>query len=266
MVLSGGKGGVGTTTLAVNLAVIMARNGVRTVLVDADPDGGNVALLCGLEERYTLADVLAGRRTVAEVLRPGPDANLNVLPGVWGLERLADFPPSAVGRLLAQLASLGANADWVLLDAGNRPDPTTEKFWQAADRILVVATPDTAAIIDAYALIKLLAGSRSRLPIQTLVNLAATSETADNVHGRIARACQRFLGVELATAGHVPEDPLASAAGRRGEPFVIAAASGHARPYLERIAREMVQSPDGQSKRQNAKQRPGCQPPAQWRA
>ncbi len=235
VVLSGGKGGVGTTTLAVNLAIVAARAGTKTVLVDADPDGGNVALLCGLEDRYTLADVLAGRRPITEALQQAIDQRLRILPGVWGLERLSDFTAAQCDHLLAQLAGLGTDADLVVVDAGNRPDSMAKKLWQAADRILVVATPDTASIIDAYASIKLLAGSQSTRPIQTLVNLAAEPEVVTNVHGRIARACKRFLGVELQMAGCVPEDPLAAVAGRRGEPFMVAAPGCDARPHLERI-------------------------------
>jgi len=154
-VVASGKGGVGTTTVAVNLAVAAARAGRQTVLVDADQHGGDVATLCGLEERYTIADVLSGRRTVTEVLQLGPGA-VGVLPGVWGLERLSDYPPAAGQRLLGQLRALGARADLVLIDAGTSRSRVLRPFWQAAESILMVTTAEVPSILDTYASIKAL--------------------------------------------------------------------------------------------------------------
>ena len=82
LVLSGGKGGVGVTTLAVNLSVALSRRGNRVVLVDADLYRADVATLCGLEERGNVADVLSARRDIHEVLQRGP-AGIQVVPGLW---------------------------------------------------------------------------------------------------------------------------------------------------------------------------------------
>ncbi len=239
VVVASGKGGVGTTTIAVNLAVVMARDQYRTILVDADPRGGDTTLLCGIEERYTLADVLAGRRTVAEVLQPGP-GDVQVLPGVWGLERLSDYPSAAYDHLVGQLESLGNRADLVVVDAGNGPAGALQSLWQAADMIVVVTTPETPSILDSYASIKALAGSEQAGAIHSLVNQAPNSEVADEVHARLAQACLRFLGVNLGKAGHVLADPMVAAAGRAGDPFTVAASRCEAAEYLDRLAKAVA--------------------------
>ncbi|HYW81068.1 MAG TPA: AAA family ATPase [Thermoguttaceae bacterium] len=243
-VVSSGKGGVGTTTVAVNLAVEMAQKGLRTTLVDADPNAGDVAALCRLEDRYTVADVLSGRRTVREVIQPGPAA-IDVLPGVWGLERLSDFPDSAVERLLQGLFGLGEKTDLIVLDAGNTPNRLMRRLWRAADLNLIVATPETLAILDTYAIIKVLCSDEKLDTLYTLVNRAESASDADSVHSRLAQACHRFLGVTLHRAGHLPPDLAIDAAGRASEPFVIAMPNCDARQDLDRLVatlRELLAS------------------------
>src|SRR5687768_16840234 len=89
IVVCGGKGGAGATTIAVNLSIALARLGARVVLVDADMDHADVATLCQLETRDTIADVLSARRTVHEVLIRGP-AGIQILAGVWSANRVPD--------------------------------------------------------------------------------------------------------------------------------------------------------------------------------
>src|SRR3984893_10444594 len=118
IVVSAGKGGVGTTTIAVNLATALARQGCRTVLVDADFSGPDAALLCGIESRDTIADVLSGRRSVHEVLQPGP-GGIQVLPGVWPTGAIPNCSPTAQERLLHELDHLGRHAEIIVLDVGS---------------------------------------------------------------------------------------------------------------------------------------------------
>jgi len=238
-VVSSGKGGVGTTTVAVNLAVEMAQKGLRTTLVDATPNSGGVAALCRLEERYTLADVLSGRRTVREVLQSGPAA-VEVLPGVWGLERLSDFPDAAVDRLLQGLFALGEKTDLIIFDAGNTPNRLMHRLWRVANLNLIVATPETLAILDTYAIIKVLSGDEKLDSLYTLVNQAESAAEADGVHARLAQACRRFLGIVLHQAGRLPPDLAIGAAGRASEPFATAMPNCDARQDLDRLVATLM--------------------------
>ena len=235
LVVAGGKGGVGTTTLAVNLAVSFAVLGRRCVLVDADPAGGNLGLFCDLREQNTIADVLAGRTSLADALEPGP-MGLQVLPGAWGSTSLAEAASPAQDRLILQLQGLGSLADLIVLDAGNHVSRWAHRLWQAADAVLVVATPELAAVMDTYAAIKVLAVGDESIPVHAVVNLAADASAADEVYARLRRACLRFLGRHLLEAGSIPRDPLVLTTGRAGEPLVTASPRSPAAREIRSLA------------------------------
>ena len=127
VVFAGGKGGVGTTTLALGIAVAFAERGSRTMLVDADTEGPAVAALCGIEESATLADVLSLRRTAAEVLQTGP-GGVRVLPGAWGAGR-GEASWASLDRLITQLQSLGSTADLAVIDVGDGGGCVAEHLW-----------------------------------------------------------------------------------------------------------------------------------------
>lgn len=218
--VAGGKGGVGTTTLAVNLAVALAARRQRTVLIDADPDGAGVADLCRLQERWTWADVLASRAALAAALQPGP-GGIRVLGGTWGLGRFAEIR-GGHDRFIEQLPTLWGSTDIVVLDTGNGSSRLTAGLWCAADLVLLVTTPAAASVMNAYAAVRTLASSDRPEAIRLIVNLAADRSQAEEVHDRLARTCLRFLGRRLALAGHLPPDPRVASAGENGEAFVLA--------------------------------------------
>ena len=236
IVVFGGKGGVGTTTIAVNLAVALAQQADRSLLCDAA--GGDVALQCRLEPRHTLADALAGNHTLAQVLHPGP-AGVQILPGTRELVRWHETAEHAWNRLTTQLASLSPRPEVVVIDAGNRPDPLARQLWQAADRVLLVTTVDTAAIMDAYAAIKLLTDPMRSASIALVVNRAPQESLANEARQRLALACRRFLGLPLRSVGYVPEDGAVPCCAARGEPFVLAMPACPASLHLRRVVRAL---------------------------
>ncbi len=236
IVVFGGKGGVGTTTIAVNLAVALVRQAERSLLCDAA--GGDVALQCRLEPRYTLADALAGNRTLAQVLHPGP-AGVQILPGARELVRWHEKAEHAWNRLTTHIAALSPRPEVLVIDAGNRPDPLARQLWQAADRVLLVTTVETAAIMDAYSAIKLLTDPARSASIALVVNRSPGESTAGEAQQRLARACRRFLGLPLRSVGHVPEDGAVPKSAARGEPVVLAAPACPASRHLRRMVRAL---------------------------
>jgi flagellar biosynthesis protein FlhG len=221
LAVAGGKGGVGTTTVALGLARALARSGKRIMLVDADPGGGDAAMLCGIEQRYTLADVLASRQTLGEVVHVGPE-RIQLVAATRGWHERFRTSAAAAHRLLRLLRGRGLQADVAVIDVGNSSAGAAPHVCRRADAVLMLTTADAAAVIDTFAAIKTLSGkaetpARSAsegaglMPslalrasvIYLLVNMAPSARVAGRVYDRLAWACRRLLGVELRSAGHL---------------------------------------------------------------
>jgi flagellar biosynthesis protein FlhG len=233
----GGKGGLGTTTIAMNLAVDLAQQGLRSLLCDAA--GGDIAQKYRLEPRYTLADALAGRRMVSQALHPGP-AGVQILPGGRELVNWQEIAERDWSRLMTQVAGLSPRPEVLVIDAGSRTDPLSRHLWQTTDRILLVATVETAAIMEAYAAIKLLTDPLRSASIALIVNRAPNESAADEAQLRLAKACRRFLGLPLRNVGYLPEDSAIQQCTARGEPFVLAMSDCTASRQLRQIARALT--------------------------
>jgi len=215
--IASGKGGVGKTNIAVSLAASIAKQGRRTILLDGDLGLANADLLCNVPVRKHLGHVLAGERTVRDILIEAP-GGFRLAPGGAGVAHaLLATAEERRADLLSRLRGLEEEADVLLIDCGAGVGPVVRTFTRAADVALVVATPEPTSIADAYALVKtLLASQASRggPSVRLVVNQARSGDEAVQVHARIGSVARRFLGADLPLAGWVPADPNVGAAVR----------------------------------------------------
>lgn len=238
----GGKGGVGATTLAVNLSLALVRQGRRTVLIDANLQQPDIASHCQLEDKDSLPDVLSGRRTLHEVIQRGP-AGLQIVPGAWADPRTNEYSENSQRRLVAELKRLGAHTDLVLLEAGSGLCPSAQRFALASDLVLIVTGAENVSIMDSYSAIKLLSSSEQPLPpIQTIVNRVDDPELATSVHQRIALASHRFLNITTSAAATIPTDELFADSIERSTPLLVTAPNSPAVRQIENLATQVLQT------------------------
>ncbi len=218
--ITSGKGGVGKSSVVVNLAVRLSQMGRRVLVMDADLGTANADVLCNLSPSAGLAHVLAGRRTLRETIIEGP-GGFRLIPGASGLAQVAAMGESARGRLAAQMRDLEREADVILVDTGAGVGPNVLSFVCAADQQLVVTTPEPTAMTDAYALIKTVWRQRADLNVRILVNMVRSADEARAVFGRLDAVCRRFLKLTPRYAGHLMHDVRVPLAVRRRVPFVL---------------------------------------------
>jgi flagellar biosynthesis protein FlhG len=238
LAIAGAKGGVGTTSVAVNLAIAFARDGRRALLVDTARDRADLAAQCGLADGPGVADVLAARRSLHEAIQLGP-AGIQVLSG-----RRADGPPAdwsaAAGHLLVrELRGLGPHADVVLLDVGAALDAAARHFWRWTDEIVLVTTPDTVAVMDAYAAVKTHCEVPESMRVAILINKSPDSQAAQDAQFRLQRACRRFLGIDVRTLGAISNDAEFGAAAALFRPLLVHAPASTAAQAVVRIAERL---------------------------
>lgn len=215
-----GKGGVGKSSIAVNLSLYLARTGREVLLADLDLGLANTDLLLNVNPTYTLSHVIAGMRSVPEVMLEIP-GGLQLLPGATGGEGLADLTEFSRRHLLDELQKAAGNVDIAVLDCGAGLSPNVLEFaWSATD-ILVVTTPQPTALADAYGTIKALVRRSRALSIHLFVNMVSNREEASSAYRRIARVAQRFLDYSVADAGYMLHDTSVERAVRTRHPFVL---------------------------------------------
>lgn len=220
--IASGKGGVGKSHLACNLAIAAARSGTNTVLVDGDLGMANVDVLLGLGGRRHLGEVLDGSAQLDEVVVQRSEG-LRIVPGAAGLADLADLDGAALAQTAASLSALEQGAQLLLLDLGAGVGKTVLAFAAAADELIVVTTPEPTAIADAYGLVKVLGVKLPDLRLQLVVNQAESEMEAKAVAQRLQAVVDRFLPHQsLHYLGWVPKDPTVGRAVRAQKAFLEA--------------------------------------------
>lgn len=239
--IASGKGGVGKTTIAVNLALALAAERRRTTLLDGDLGLANADVLLGMVVRSHLGHVAEGSRRMDEIVVEAP-GGVRLIPGGAGLSRLADLEPHALHDLLHQLEAVERDSDVLVIDCGAGVHQSVLTLLESADLALIVATPEPTSITDAYALVKCLVLDGRRGPDRGLglvVNRATDEREALQVHARLSAVCTRFLGVPLPLTGWIAEDDAAGRAVRARTPLLTAAPRAAASQSLRVLARRV---------------------------
>ncbi|TVQ53159.1 MAG: MinD/ParA family protein [Phycisphaerales bacterium] len=237
--VTSGKGGVGKSNLAVNLAVSLAQMQLKVCLLDADLGLANADVLCNLSPKLTLEHVVAGKCRLWEAMLLAP-GGFRLIPGASGVARLAELGPTPRRNLLQQLAALERVADIIIIDTGAGLNSNVLSFAAAAHTVLVTTTPEPTALTDGYGMVKTLVAKSPRSEIDLVVNMVADEQEGRDVHGRVSRVCRTFLGREIGFAGTIPTDPAVGLAVRQRMPFVLSAPESHATWAVRQIARQQV--------------------------
>lgn len=198
--VTGGKGGVGKTVVAVNLALQLVKLGHKTLLVDFDPGLGNVDVHLRLSAPYDLEHAAAGECEPWRAVVDGP-GRLKVVLGRSGSTRLCDGDAGFLQAALQTVATLGRGHDVVVCDTGAGIGPAVLEVVQRARLALAVTTPDPAAITDTYALCKVLHQRGTALP--HLVVNRAERQDAEGIGRKLSAVCERFLSKPLPYLGKV---------------------------------------------------------------
>jgi flagellar biosynthesis protein FlhG len=219
--VTSGKGGVGKSNVALNLAILLSAGGSRVALVDADMALANIDVLADVEVRANLSHVIAGTRRLDEIVLDLP-SGVQLVPGANGLARLAHLSEFQRTQLIRQLSALEADNDVIIIDTAAGIGPDVLQFAASAENVLVVTTPEPTAITDAYALVKVVHQWGCIGQMSLLVNLASDRHEARATFQRISGVARQFLGVTIYDAGYLLSDPKVPEAVRRREPFVLA--------------------------------------------
>jgi len=220
LAVTSGKGGVGKTNVAANLALCLAAAGKKILLLDADLGLANLDLLLPVSSRANLAQVVTGQRRLEEIIQTGP-AGLRFICGASGITQLADLTEFQRQKLLQDISALEFDADFIIVDTSAGISRNVISFCQAADHTLVVTTPEPSSITDAYAVIKSIIRTDADAKISLLTNMVDNREQAKKVFQRLSQVTYKFLGAALYDAGYIFRDEHLVRAVSRCRPVVL---------------------------------------------
>lgn len=214
--------------------------GKRTLLLDADLGLANLDVVLGLAPKYTLADLIAGRCTLDEVIIEGPGGVL-VVPAASGRRHMAELAPAQHIGLVNVFSELERDLDVMVIDTAAGITDSVLTFCQAAQDTVVVVCDEPASITDAYALIKVLSRERGVDRLQIIANMVRDPNEGRLLYDKLSRVCEKFLGdVSLNYLGHVPQDDWLRLSVQRQQPVIKptrpAPRAGHCRDRTSHIA------------------------------
>jgi flagellar biosynthesis protein FlhG len=238
--VTSGKGGVGKTHIVANLGLALARQGLNPLLIDGDLGLANLDILLGLKPRLTIYDVLLLGKTLDQVVVDGPEG-LKILPASSGIPELAELDEHQRMFLLDELDHYGESLDVVLIDTGAGISRNVLFFNIAARERIVVANNQPTSLMDAYALIKVLATQYGERSFKLLVNDVPSPREGQAVYRTLLGVADRFLGKEISLEylGFIPHDQALARAALKQQPILRLYPQAPASRSLTEMARRL---------------------------
>ncbi|KJS15898.1 MAG: ATPase [Peptococcaceae bacterium BRH_c4b] len=218
--VTSGKGGVGKTSLVVNLAISLAGMGKRVVIFDADLGLANVEVLMGISPPCTLFDFVYGKKSLEDIVVPGP-GGIRLVSGGSGFLELANLDKKRRQKLIDSLDYFDREADFVLVDTGAGISKNVLGFVAAAGEVIVVVTPEPTSFTDAYSMIKVLSNYRVHNEVKLVVNQALDRGEAAATYNKMKMVVSQYLTINLQNLGWVSKDSLVSQAVKEQKPLCM---------------------------------------------
>ena len=245
--ITGGKGGVGKTATAVNLGAALALAGRRTMLLDADLGLANVDVLLGMKARLNLEHVVMGQCALEDIVLTA-SSGLRVVPASSGSFSMATLSRRQHAGVIGAFSEILEPLDVLLVDTAAGLSDSVVTFSEAAQRIVVLVCDEPASLTDAYGLIKVLFRRQPGCRFEIVANMVDSEAHGRELYEKLARVCERFLGLTPAYFGHVPHDEFLRQAIRRQATVVEAFPRSPSGRAFQRLALAVDAWPNARSR------------------
>lgn len=235
--VTSGKGGVGKTSLAVNLAIQLRKKGKRVVIIDADFGLANVEIMLGIRPQYNMADLIYNDKNIDDIITQGP-MDIGFISGGSGVQDMVNLDKEQVRVMISKLVRLDTIADVVIIDTGAGISDSVLEFVLSSPEVLIVATPEPTSITDAYSLLKTVNRNKNfsadEKKIQIVSNRVGSKEEGKEIYEKLNIVSTKFLNIQMEYLGAIVQDSNASKAVIEQKPVSLAFPnSGSTKCYQE---------------------------------
>lgn len=239
--VTSGKGGVGKTSVTVNLAIAFAKAGKKVAIFDADLGLANVHILMGVKAKYNIRHVIEDNFELDDIVTHGP-LGIKIISGGQGVRELANMTQEQRRTILRQMDKLEKEVDILLLDTGAGISENVLRFATFADEVICVTTPNVAAAADGYSIIKILLEMEPNSKIGLIANMAQSMYHSKNVFNRINMATKKYLKYPLGDLGYIVEDPKMDKAVQARRPLMLDDPDCEAAQCISSIANTILET------------------------
>lgn len=242
--VTSGKGGVGKTSISINLAIQLTRLGKRVVVFDADFGLANIEVMLGVRPQYNLADMMFRGKDLTDIITQGEEG-ISFISGGSGIQELASMNREQVMFLTSRLIALDKYADVIIVDTGAGISDSVLEFVLASTEVLLVATPEPTSITDAYALLKALNRKeefcKEDTSIKMISNRVKNEQEGLGLYEKMSVVSDKFLHIPIEYLGPVPMDEQISKAVMRQKPVSVINPEAPSAKAIKQIAEKILQ-------------------------
>ncbi len=237
--VTSGKGGVGKTSFAVNISIILNKAGLKVLLIDADMGLANVDLMTGVSAPHTIEEVVEGKASIFDALAEGPE-NLTILSAGSGLGRINNIGVEKATNFRKELLKLENAFDFIFIDTGAGISANVIDFIFMADEVIIIMTHEPTAFADAYAMVKVVSTEKPAMNIGIIVNYSNNEKDSKIIFDKFNEIVKKFLKKEILFHGSIAYDKAVTDAIMRQIPLALYAGKSSPMQSMRKIARNLL--------------------------
>lgn len=245
--VTSGKGGVGKSNTAINIAVCMRRLGLRVIILDADFGLANIEIMFGAVPKFTLSDLIYKGKSIKDIITWGP-LDVGFISGGSGIAGLSNLGREYLVYIIKNLAELDALTDVIIVDTGAGISDAVLEFLVASGEIILVTTPEPTSITDSYSLLKALHRhnrfSKETTQIKVITNRVKTEDEGKNLFRKLNVVVEKYLKLPICYLGHIPYDEQLSNAVMQQTPVSIKNPNAKSAKAFEQITNVLMNKED----------------------
>ena len=241
--VTSGKGGVGKSNTAINLAIQFRKMGKRVIILDADFGLANIEIMFGAVPKHNLCDLIYQGKNIRDIITWGP-GEVGFISGGSGIAGMSNLSVDYLNYIIRNLAELDSIADIIIVDTGAGISDAVLEFLVASGEIIVMTTPEPTSITDSYSLLKALSRhsrfNAANSQIKMVANRVEKESDGELLFKKLYAVVQRFLKLPMSYLGSVPQDMLLSRAVMQQVPVSLANPAAKSSQAYERIAARLL--------------------------